>query len=76
MQGIVFGEVGKSPWEEWEMMLPELALQYDGPAEARDLKASVAPTVPLWIRVQQLGAEKRLGGKGDGDQLKDEGQGF
>ena len=43
VQGVVCGEVGESHWEEWEMMPPELALQYEGPAEAKDLKASLVP---------------------------------
>ena len=64
VQGVVYGEVGKSYWEEWETMLPELTLQYDGPAEARDLKASVVPTCPGVDSCSTAWCREAVGGEG------------
>ena len=64
VQGVVCGEVGKSHWEEWETMLPELTLQYDGPAEARDLKASVVPTCPFVDSCSAAWCREEVGGEG------------
>ena len=76
MQGVVYGEVGKSHWEEWETMLPESPCSMMVQRRLETSKLQWCRPVPLWTHVQQLGAEKRLVGRGDGDQLKDKGQGF
>ena len=56
-------------------MMVQQRLETSKPHWCRSVLLSIR-SVLLWILVQQLGAEKRLVGRGDGDQLKDEGQGF
>ena len=58
------GKVGKSHCEEWERMLPGLALQYEDPAEVRDLKALVAPTCPFVDSCSAAWSREGVGGEG------------